>query len=176
MNLVKVISSRIIENKRLVKFLRMGASDVREKQEISPFGFDSNPIKDMIAVYSETGEVGKSVIIGYINKNQIAESGESRMYSTDDNGVLKMFLHLKKDGTAEFGGNTKNLTRFQELESGFNQLRTDLNNLVIAFNQHTHPTAPTGPISIPTPIPTVIPASNSTASISGAKIVEIYTW
>jgi hypothetical protein len=51
----------------------MGKSDVRECIEVSPYGIDSNPIKDMIALYGPTGENGKDVIIGYLNKNRTAE-------------------------------------------------------------------------------------------------------
>ena len=60
MNLVKVISSEIDNTKRrIVKFLRYGKSDVQTSFEAMPFGIDSSPTKDMIAIYAPTGENGK---------------------------------------------------------------------------------------------------------------------
>ena len=168
-NVTKTISTSIKNAVRFVKFLRMGKSDVQECRQASPFGIDSAPIKDMAAIYAKTGEVGKPVIIGYINKNQIAEFGETRLFSTDENGTVKIALHLKNDGTAEFGGNTKNMVRFQELETGFNNLVTDFNNLVTAYNLHIHPS------SSGTTSATVSQGTSSTADISDAKIDEIKT-
>lgn len=173
MNIVKVISTKIVSNKRLIKFLRFGKSDVQENNEVGPFGFDSNPIKDMAAVYAKTSQNGESVIIGYINKNQISDIGESRIFSTDAEGLLKFYLHLKNDGTAEFGGDTDFMVRFSKLEEAFDEIKMDLNNVINVFNAHTHPTAPTGPISIPTGAG--IPLQPSVADISPAKIEEIKT-
>jgi len=168
-NVTKTISTSIKNAVRFVKFLRMGKSDVQECRQASPFGIDSAPTKDMAAIYAKTGEVGKPVIIGYINKNQISEAGETRLFSTDENGTVKIALHLKNDGTAEIGGNSKNMVRFQELETGFNTLKTDFNNLVIAYNLHIHPS------SSGTTSPTVTQGTSSTADISGSKINEIKT-
>ena len=54
-------------------------------------------------------------------------------------------------------------------ETGVNQFRTDFNNfLTSAYNVHTHPTAPTGPVSAPS-----LPGSASTADISAAKVEEV---
>ena len=172
MNIVKVISTRISESKRLIKFLRLGKSDVQENYEVSPFGFDSNPIKDMVAVYSQTSEIGNSVIIGYINKNQISEIGESRIYSTDADGLLKFYVYLKNDGTAEIGGNTDFMVRYSELESAFNELKSDFNTLVSTFNTHVHPGVTSGGASTSATLTTGI---TSSADISGAKIEEIKT-
>jgi hypothetical protein len=168
MNLTKVISSKIDEFGRLaIKFLRLGKSDVRECLEVSPYGIDSNPIKDMVALFSPTGENGKDVIVGYINKNRIADVGETRLFSTDANGVLKMYVHVKNNGTIEFGGNSDNLVRFSELQTGFDNLKTDLNTFISVFNAHVHPT-PSGVSS-----PTATQGTVSAASISGAKINEL---
>lgn len=177
MNLVTIISSSFDSFNRLkVKFLRMGKSDVRECLEVSPYGIDSNPIKDMIALYGPTGENGKDTIIGYLNKNRIAEPGESRIFSTDAEGVLQTYILLKNaDGIMEIGGNTDFMVRYSELASAFNELKSDHNSLVTAFNAHMHPTAGSGPPSPPTPIPSSIPATPSSADISGAKIEEIKT-
>ncbi len=128
MNLVKVISTKIDNlNMRVVKFFRLGKSDVQEATEVSPFGIDSNPIKDMIAVYASTGEKGDTVIIGYLNKKQIAAVGETRIYSTDANGNVKISIHLKNDGTAEIGGTGDNLVKYIPLKELVDSINNFLN-------------------------------------------------
>lgn len=170
MKATKVISTSFDSfNRLLVKILRLGKSDVQEVLDISPYGTDANPIADMVAIYSETSEKGRSVIIGYINRNRLAEPGEIRHFSTDANGELQFYTWLKADGTLELGGSAKNLARFQELKTGFDQLKTDFNNLVTIFNAHIHAT-PSGAAS-----PTATPGTASTASIDSSKIDEIKT-
>jgi len=160
--------------RRLIKFLRMGRSDVRTSPEASPFGIDSNPIAGMKAVYMETSTDGQSVIIGYVKQSQLAQVGETRLYSVDANGETQFYVWLKNDGTLQLGGTNKHLARFEELKDGFDELRGDLNSLVSAFNAHMHATAGTGPPSPPTP-GAGIPATASTASIDSSKIDEITT-
>lgn len=174
MQLIKIISSEVQSAVRIVKFLRYGKKDVQTSDQIAPYGVDSNPIKDMIAVYSQTSEKGETVVIGYINKNQLAAVGEHRTFSTDENGQLKFYVWLKNNGTLELGGSAKHLARYEELKTGFDALKKDHNDLVDAFNTHMHATAATGPPSIPTP-GTGIPAIPSTASIDSSKINEIKT-
>ena len=140
--------------RRVVKVLRLGSSDAKTAKEILPFGFDSNPLKDMIAIYAETSSKGGNVIIGYLNKNQLAQVGESRMFSTDADGNLKISIWCKADGTAEIGGNTNHLAQFEALQTAFNQLRSD-------FNTHTHSSNGTPPVI------------QSTADISPAEITQL---
>jgi hypothetical protein len=175
LNFVKTISTQLGKlNRRVIKHLRLGKSNVQTSLQVAPHGIDSNPVKDLIAIYAETGEKGKTIILGYLNKNVLAEIGETRLFSTDSSGALKTFIWLKNDGTMQIGGDTKHMVRFEELETGFNTLKTDFNNHLTAFNAHMHATAGTGPPVPPTP-GTGIPAVASTASISGAKIDEIKT-
>lgn len=174
-NLVRIINTSVDDlGRRVVKFFRLGKT-VETALQAMPYGVDAQPIEDCIAVYSQTGIKGKSVIIGYINKNAIAGVGEHRLFSTDADGVVKFYLHLKNDGTCEIGGSADNMVRFSELETAFNQLKSDYGDLVNAFNAHMHATAAPGAPSPPTPVPNVIPALPSTADISGAKIDEIKT-
>jgi phage gp45-like len=162
-NISKVISFSFDSLKRqLVKVYRLGKDDVQEAIQAAPFGVDSSPINDMQAIFMQTGERGKTVIVGYLNRNHISEKGETRIYSTNESGSVQIFLHLKNNGTAEFGGDTDNLVRFSKLEEGFNQLKSDFNNFLI----HTHPASGSPPAP---------PALPSTASIAGSKIDKIKT-
>lgn len=170
----KVISTAIKEGKRLIKILRFGRDDVQDIRESMPFGFDGNPTKDLVALYGATTEKGKPVIIGYINKNQIADIGESRMYSTDGDGAEQFYLHLKNNGTAEFGGDADFMVRFNELKSGFDELKSDFNSHIVDWNTFATAYAPGSPTTTGTP-PTATTSSSSSASIDSAKIEEIKT-
>lgn len=173
MNLTKVISAAKDDLSRLVvKVLRMGRSDVQTGIAAQPYGVDSNPIADMVAVYSKTGENGKAVIVGYLNKNQVAGPGELRLFSTDGNGAEVMYAWLRSDGTMELGGDTDFMARFSELKAGFDQLKSDFNSHVNTFNAHVHPgvTAGAGSTAV-----TATPGTASAASIDAAKIDEIKT-
>ena len=175
MNFVKVISTELDNLQRIVvKVLRYGKSDVQTSDQVAPHGIDSNPVKDMMAVYAQTEQTGETVIVGYLNRNMLAAVGETRIYSTNSAGELQTFIWLKTDGTIELGGDDDFAVRFNELKAGFDQLRSDHNDLVNAFNAHMHATAAAGPPSTPTP-GSGIPATPSTASIDDAKIDEIKT-
>jgi hypothetical protein len=128
MNLVKTISTRVDNlGMRLVKFFRFGKSDVQEVSEVSPFGLDSNPIKDMVAVYAKTADKGDAVIVGYLNKNRLAEIGEFRIYSTNAQGEEQIYIHLKNDGTAQIGGTGDNLVRYKPVEDLVSEINQFLN-------------------------------------------------
>jgi hypothetical protein len=130
MNIVKIISTSFDEIGRLLpKFQRMGLNDVQETVSSAPHGIDSNPVKDMIAIYSPTSVKGEAVVIGYLNKDCIADVGETRVFSTDENGELQTYIHLKNDGNIHFGGENDNLIRYQQTADSINELKNDINNL-----------------------------------------------
>jgi hypothetical protein len=164
-NLVKVISTNVDNlGRRIVKILRFGNSDVQTVLQAGPYGSDTNPIKDMIAIYAQTGEKGKTACVGFLNKNQLAEKGEHRIFSTNDAGVVQTFIWLKNDGTMQIGGDTDFMVRYSKLEEAFNELQNK-------FNQFANSYAPGSPSTLGTP-PTVSP---STADISECKIEQIKT-
>lgn len=171
MNLTKILSTSLDDlQRRIVKVLRNGKSDVQTAMEAAPFGIDSNPLKDMIAVYAPTAEKGKTVIIGYLNKNQLADVGETRLFSTDSNGAEQFYVWLKNNGTAEIGGNAYHMVRYEKLAEAFNQLKSDFNNHITAYNIHNHMgvTPGLGNSSIVN-----VTGTQSTADITPAKIDEI---
>lgn len=164
MNAVKIISTEL-DNlaRRLVKFLRFGRDDVQTSLQAGPYGTDSNPIKDMVAIYSETQEKGKTIIVGYINRNQMADAGENRIFSTDSSGNVKTFIWLKNDGTMLVGGDTDNMVRYIPLDSGLQALKdliqTELTKIATGIAGAGGSYTP-GTLSV---------------DISGAKINEIKT-
>lgn len=176
-NLVKILSSKIESGKRILKFIRYGKDGVETSTEAMPFGFDSNPPSDLVAIYAPTSDNGKTVIIGYINRNQLAEIGGLRLYSTDDELTEKAYVYLRSNGDLELLGDADNMVRYSELESAFNTLKSDLNDFINSYNTHIHVTTATiGATPTPGVIsPTVSQGTPSTADISGAKIDEIKT-
>lgn len=111
--------------KRLLKVLSIGGA--LTAKESAPFGVDSNPIANMTAVYAPTSNVSERVVIGYINKNQIAGAGESRLYSVDANGALQSYIWNKANGTLELNGNTYSAVRYQTLNTQLQSLITQIN-------------------------------------------------
>ena len=173
LNFVKIISSEKDSlARRVIKFFRYGNSDVQTAIESAPHGIDSVPFKDLVGVYAKTSSSGKTALIGYLIKDRLADVGETRLFSTDEQGGLQTYIWLKNDATIEIGGGTDNMVRFSELETAFNQLKQDFNTFVTAtYNTHTHiSAAPASPTATPLPVGT-----SSSADISGAKIDEIKT-
>jgi hypothetical protein len=70
----------------------------------------------------------------------------------------------------EIGGDAYNMVRYQELETAFNQLKSDLNNFISIFNAHTHAGVTTGG---GTSGVTATSGTSSSADITPAKIDEI---
>lgn len=173
MNLVKVYSTSINNLKqRIVKILRFGKYDVQTPYETSPYGIDSNPISNMIAIYGSTSDLGDNVIIGYINKNQKAAVGEFRTFATDSNGNEKFYTWMKSDGTMEIGGDSNFAVKFNELKAEFNKLKTNFNNHLTEYDLHTHlgVTAGMGATGI-----TTASTNTNTSNIDNAKNDKIKT-
>lgn len=184
--IIKVISTSLDSlGRRVIKSLFLGGvtngkGDIRTPLQVTPHGIDSNPTGDKRGIYTTTSTIGKYYVYGYLNTDQKAQVGETRIYSTDATGAFKYNVWLRADGTLLTGTSddpsayTKHLTRFEELETGFNQLKSDVNTFIAVFNTHTHPYAPGPGAPVPSG-PTPTPGTNTTASISGAKIDEMKT-
>jgi len=152
MFITQVISNIVDKGFRKIKILVTGISDVRTAQQVTPFGIDSAPIKGMKALYAPTNKNGKNIIIGYYNKSLLADDGETRIYSVNDDGSLSTFIWLKKDGAIHIGSSDNHMTQYEGLASAFNTLKADLNQARAA-------------LSLPP----------SVADITSAKINEIKT-
>ena len=140
--------------RRILKVLTFGKLSVNNAYQASPFGIDSNPMKGSTAVIAESTGNGEKVVLGYLNKNQIAERGGFRIYAEDEDGDESIYIYLRPNGQIEFGGNDDFMVRYSALETAFNELQQK-------FNTHIHP-ASSGTTS-----PT---ATQSTGDITEAKI------
>jgi len=115
----------VIENgKRILKVQEYGAKTAKVAAN---YGDDSQPLKNMTAIYSPTAVNSEPVIIGYINTNQVAKEGEKRIFSQSLDGSLSFAIHLKTDGSCEIGGNVDNAVRYQALSTSLASSDTLLN-------------------------------------------------
>jgi hypothetical protein len=118
----KVISTSFNDlQQRMIKFLQSCRSDVRMKPQAAPYGVDSSPIIGMVAIHGETTVKGNSVIVGYINKNQLA-----RTYN--DRNLLKDYRYLE---SGRFRPYTISKPLMQRTEEIYKELSTDFDNIEI---------------------------------------------
>lgn len=163
-NIFKVISTEIIaKGRRAIKGLRLGKQDVQTPVQSAPFGSDANPPPNLRAVYVRTGVKGDTIVVGFINLDQLAEVGENRQFSTDPNGNLIFEARMRNDGIYEIGGSVDNLIRFAkldlEMQALAGSLNTELTKISVAI-------AGLGGAYTVSPI---------TINISAAKIAELKT-
>ena len=167
MGLIGKVIQSVIKNALREIQTEIYPSYIKSSRQVLPPGIDAVPIEGdqgIIIVLDES--MGKTVAIGVYPDPQ-AESGEVRIYSRDDDGVLQAYSLHKKDGVLELNGNTDFAVAFDDLKSGFDTLKSDFNTFVMTiYNLHTHISAsPGNPTAVP--IPT---GSSSTASIDASKI------
>lgn len=127
----KVKAVNIEEQERLVQVLQFGP---KTADEAGPFGIDSSPPNDLTAIYADTGNIQEPVIVGYINNKQIAQQGEIRLYSLDENGQVQSFVWLKNNGDLQLNGDTHNTVRYSPLESVLSTLETTINANLAAIS------------------------------------------
>ena len=127
-SLIKVISTEIIgKGRRAIKSLRLGKKDIQTPVQAASFGSDANPPANLRAIYLRTGTKGDTVVVGFINVDQLAEVGENRQFSTDENGNLIFETRMRNDGTFEIGGSVDNLIRFAKLDTEMQALAASIN-------------------------------------------------
>lgn len=83
------------------------------------------------------------------------------------------FIEIAENGDVILNGDQDSAVAYTDLKTAFDQLKSDVNDLVTAFNAHVHPTAAPGPPSPPTPVPGSIPATPSAADMSGAEVNNV---
>ncbi len=160
----KIISTTIKQGRRLVKLLGFGTRDIREVEQVLPFGIDSNPPKGYKCIYADTADKKERVFLGLINEDVIAEIGETRIFSSNQNKEEQGYILLKNNGDFEFNGTGDFLVRYSKLEEAFNDLQSKWNAFATAYT-------PGSPSTLGTPAT----ASQSTADISESKINNFKT-
>lgn len=136
------------------------SEELFEADKYQHFGFSSKAIKGttFIPIYLSKN---KRNIVTIASKNYkiVLEynDGETILYSTDAEGIIKTKIYLKNDGTLELNGNTQSIVKG-------NELLTALQTLISEINSHTH----TGNLGSPTSSP-LYPMSDVTNTILSEK-------
>lgn len=133
--LTKTAGSRVSKTYRILKVQVFGKSDVREGQQSAPYGLDNNPVDGGIAVYADTAINGQPVILGYINPNQLAAVGESRLYATDSDGVFKCNVWMQANGDILIGDSNAPAA-YTEFFVKHTALNTALQTMLVTVNSN----------------------------------------
>lgn len=155
-----------------VVLLQVRISDQKDIQTVelmTPPGDDSIPPIDSRVVILQVSSSWKIAIANQDGISPQSGAGEKRLYS-QSGGSEAAYVYLRDDGKIEINGNADFAVAFNDLKSGFDQLKSNFNTFVTTiFNLHTHissaPASPTGP-----PVPT---GSSSSASIDASKVEEV---
>lgn len=161
--------------RRIMKVFARTDVDVQTAFQLLPPGDDAQPLENEDVIIGDTVNDETVVIHGVIQQNQKAGPGEKRIFARNEQGEVVIDIYLRSNGDGEIGGTGDFMVRYNELETAFNELNEKFNALVTAFNSHVHATAAVGPPVAPSPIPNQIPASESDADITTAKIENLKT-
>jgi len=130
--------TKSFEIKQGEKTYKVEQFGIKTTESVMPFGDDSSIPEGYTAIYLDTENVGDKVIIGCINKNQIAKSGEKRIFSIKPDKSLSIDIYLRDDGKAQIGGNVDNLVRYSSLNTALQQeknlINIELNKIAVAMN------------------------------------------
>lgn len=139
---------------RLLSVQLSNESDVQTVEYFPMAGDDNPPVNEDKVLVVSLGEAFK-VAIG-IRSAIVASmtAGSKKIYSTSG-GSISAFINLLTGGDIELNGNAYSAVRFEELETAFNQLKSD-------HDLHTHGGVTSGPSS-------TAPPAASTADISAAE-------
>lgn len=143
--------------------------DVRTVELFIQAGEDSNPANNSRAVVIDVTDRYQICIGVSDDLTPTCAQGEREIYSTD-NPVTQKKASIKwdKDGNVIINQGSNHSVQYEALLSAFNQLKSDLNNFVTAYNLHEHNyISPTG-AAVTTG--NTGPGTASTADMSSSKI------
>jgi phage gp45-like len=124
-------------------------------------GLYSVPAEGIKGVMLDVGDNNIIIATHDYRLNKTLDKGETLLYSIDANGVIKASVLLNKTGEFIINDGTDYAVKFNELQTAFNQLKSD-------FDAHTHPYVDT-PIGASTTSATTA----STADITPAKVDKV---
>ena len=130
--------------------------DIQTVELMTPTGDDSiPPLNSRVAILAVSKSY-KIAIAQHDNIDPSMDEGEKKIYSQSGD-TIQAFINLLNTGIIEINGNSDFAVAFNDLKTGFDQLRSD-------HNSHIH--TETGGV---TTVPTVL----STASVDNSKVDEV---
>lgn len=147
--------------------------DIQSVEYMTHTGDNSIPVIGSVVTILQAGSSWKIAIASKDTSDfdDTLKEGDRYLYSKDKASYIKIL----SDGTIQINGDVDNAVRYSALETAYNTLKTDLNNLISTFNAHVHPFVGVGPGNPGTTSTSATPGTPSTGDISGAKIDEVFT-
>jgi len=153
---------------RILLQVEFTENDVRTIELMPGNGVDFNPVTGSRVFVASDSDSYQLAIASTDDIEPESNTGEYEIYS-NDSGTKKAKIKLKTDEEIVINDGTDYAVAFNELKTAFDQLKSDFDNFVnTIFNLHNHPTAPTGPVSVPS-----VTGSSSTADIDPAKVDKV---
>ncbi len=137
--------------------------DLQTVELMTQAGDNSIPQKDSLVYVMQAARNYKIGIAVGDGITPDTTDGEKKLYSQDQ-GIIKAFITWLKDGILHINGSNDFAVRFNELKTGFDQLKNDFNTFVTTvYNSHVHGTTPG-------PSPT---GQASSANIDASKVDNV---
>lgn len=133
-----------------------GPDDIQSVEYMSSAGDNHIPSIGSVVTILQAGRAWKIAIASNNQSDFDSSLNESERIISAHGGA---YVKWSDDGTIELVGNTDFAVAFNDLKSGFDQLKSD-------FNSHTHAVTTA-------PGTTAVPTVPSTATIDGAKVTEV---
>lgn len=148
----EVTTNRDGTNPRLMLQVQMSSPDDIQTVEYVPLpGTDANPINGSRVFILP---IANSYLIAFGVDDGVTpamDTGEKRLYSVNDDGVIQAFIKLLKSGIIEVNGNADFAIRFNAMDTALQTMLTALNADIVAAGG----------------------AGSTTLDISGAKVDEV---
>jgi len=129
-------------------------------------GLYSVPAEGIKGVMLDVGDNNIIIATHDYRLNKTLDKGETLLYSIDANGVIKASVLLNKTGEFVINDGTDYGVKFNELQTAFNQLKSDFDNFK-ALHKHGGVLAGTGTTTVSDMI------DPSTADITPAKVEKV---
>lgn len=156
---------------RLLLQVKLTEDDIRTIEMIAQAGEDMNPAEGARIVVLDLK--GALYAIGTTDdlKPEV-NPGEKEIYSTDSPATEKKArIKFNGNGILDLNGNARFAAAFDELKTGFDQFKSDVNSFITnVFNNHVHPGVTAGGASTGT---TITPGTESAASIDDSKVETV---
>lgn len=167
----EVTTNRNSEQKVLMLQVEIsGPDDVQSVEWYNPGGVQSKPLKESKVQILQNGAGWKVAVSANdgIDFDETLNEGDKKIYG----GSVDSTIIMRADGTIEANGKNDNAVRFDELSLAFDELKTDLNDMITTWNTFAAAYVPGSPVLQGTP-PTASTTSSSTADISDAKVETV---
>jgi len=174
--LLTFLSASIDSVGRRIMKVWNGKSDTRTARQYGPYGIDSNPIKNRVALFTHTQLDGADAILGVANFDNQADPGETRLFATDEAGTFKFNIWMKADGTVLIGDNkvpasfTNFAVKYNESNAEIGKLKATVDDLVTKWNAFASVYVPGSP-SV-TGLPATLATSNVTPNTSNFTLMK----